>query len=147
MRNSGHKGGIFLARCKLETHDGSKPLQPGDIYLGGTVEILSHRFHVLNCDQFTFKYMEENCKTWPYCNLQQVLHKARPKLEVLRKIVLTYPGLTARTMTVDDLEEVTTKAGLDLVKQEVCTLFRAVDTTFTGTIKMTQFLKYLLDLK
>lgn len=55
IRNSGHKGGIFLSRCKLETHDGTKPLQPGDIFLGGEVEILSHRFIVLNCDQFTFK--------------------------------------------------------------------------------------------
>ena len=55
IRNSGHKGGIFLSRCKLESHDGTKPLQPGDIFLGGEVEILSHRFKVLNCDQFTFK--------------------------------------------------------------------------------------------
>jgi hypothetical protein len=147
IRNSGHKGGIFLSRCKLETHDGSKPLQPGDIYLGGTVEILSHRFRVLNCDQFTFKYMEENCRTWMYCNLQLVLQKVHPKRDVLKKILLTYPGLASRMMDADELQAATDKAGLGLVKQEVCTLFRAVDTTFAGTIKMTQFLKYIMDLK
>lgn len=147
IRNSGHKGGIFLSRCKLETHDGSKPLQPGDIYLGGTVEILSHKFHVLNCDQFTFKYMEENNKTWTYCDLQQVLRKVYPKLEVLKKLILTYPGLASRMMEVDELQTILEKAGLSVVKQEVCTLFRAVDTSLCGSIKMTQFLKYLMDLK
>lgn len=147
IRNSGHKGGIFLARCKLETHDGSKPLQPGDIYVGGTVEILSHRFNVLNCDQFTFKFMEENSKTWTYSNLSNVLQKVRPKKEILQKLVLTYPGLQSRMLDVDELQTITDKAGLNLVKQEVWTLFRAVDTMLAGTVKMTQFLKYVIDLK
>lgn len=147
IRNSGHKGGIFLSRCKLETHDGSKPLQPGDIYLGGEVEILSHRFKVLNCDQFTFKFMEENCKTWTYCNLQTVLHKIRTKKDVIKRLLLTAPALQSRMMDVPALQEMLEKTDLNLVKQEVCTLFRAVDVTFSGSIKMTQFLKYIMDLQ
>jgi EF-hand domain-containing protein 1 len=147
IRNSGHKGGIFLSRCKLETHDGSKPLQPGDIYLGGDVDILSHKFTVLNCDQFTFKFMEENSKIWRYCNLESVLQKTRPKKEVLKRLVLTFPGLASRNLTVEELQEICDKAGMNLVKQEVCTLFRAVDLARVGVVKMTHFLKYLMDMK
>ena len=146
IRNSGHKGGIFLARCKLETHDGSKPLQPSDIFLGGDVEILSHKFSVLDCDQFTFKFMEENCKTWQYSNLQLLVNKVRTKKDVIKRLLLTYPGLSTRTLAVPELAEILEKTGLRLVKQEVCTLFRAVDVTRAGVVKMTQFLKYIMDL-
>jgi hypothetical protein len=147
IRNSGHKGGIFLARCKLETHDGSKPLQPGDIHLGATVEILSHRFIVLNCDQFTFKFMEENNKTWVYSNQARVLQKLLAKKEVVQKILLTYPALGTRSLDATELQAIMEKAGVELVKQEVYTIFRAVDVSFTGSIKMTQFLRFVMDLK
>jgi Ca2+-binding EF-hand superfamily protein len=108
---------------------------------------LSHKFTVLNCDQFTFKFMEENSKIWRYCNLESVLEKTRPKKEVLKRLVLTFPGLASRNLTVEELQEICDKAGMNLVKQEVCTLFRAVDLARVGVVKMTHFLKYLMDMK
>lgn len=147
IRNSGHKGGIFLSRCKLESHDGSKPLQPGDIYLGGEVEILAHRFIVLNCDLFTFKFMEENSKIWTHSNLQAILAKVRSKKEIIQKILLTYPGLSGRMMDAAECHNILEKAGLHVSKQEACTLFRTVDITFVNSIKMTQFLKHIMDMR
>lgn len=91
--------------------------------------------------------MEENSKIWAYCDLQRVLNKLYPKLEVLKKIILTYPGLSQRMLEVEELHAILEKAGLHMVKQEACTLFRAVDSTLCGSVKMTQFLKYIMDLK
>ena len=135
-----------MSRCKLESHDGSKPLQPSDIYLGNTVEILSHKFIVLDCDQFTFKFMEENCSSWVYSNTSLLINKVRRKKDVIQRVLLTYPALSTRTLAVPELQEILGKTGLDLVKQEVCTLFRAVDISRVGVVKMTQFLKFIMDL-
>jgi len=146
IRNSGHKGGIFLRRCKLETHDGSKPLKPYDVYLGALVQILSHNFVVLNCDQFTFKFMEESATDWVYSHLPTLLTKIRPKQDVLRKLLLTTSALTSRTMAPADMAEVLKRAGLDVNTQEVYTLFRAVDLARTGVVKMTHFVKFVMEM-
>lgn len=147
VRNSGHKGGIFLQRCKLETHDGSKPLQANDIYIGAEVEILTHKFYIYATDPFSFKYMEENCNLWVNSDATRVAAMIKSKKDVLRKLMLTYPSLTTRQMDVDELAKLLEKAGFEnMVLQEVHTLFRVVDTHRTGTVKMTQFLKYILDL-
>lgn len=147
-RNTGHKGGIFLSRCKLESHHANdKVLTPLDMYVGATVTILSHQFDVHDCDQYTFKYMEDNASQYPYSNIALVNAKVRARKAVVQRLFLTFPALTSRTLDVLELYEILVeKAGLDMVKQEVCTLFRAVDSQREGVIKMTRMLKYIMDL-
>jgi hypothetical protein len=130
----------------LEPHDVEKPLTPSDLYLGSTVCILSHQFDVLDCDQYTFKYMEANAHQWIYSDLALVLHKIRPKKEVLQRLFLVYPGLGNKFMDVELLAELLDKAKLALVMQETHTLFRAVDSARNGVVKMTKMLKYIMDL-
>ena len=139
-------GGIFLARCKLESHDGSQPLLPSDLHLGAIVTILSHRFRIFNCDQFTFKYMEEHCQVWTKSDMERIVKKVTPKKDVLQRLFLTAPYLGNRSLTADDLGDFLQRAGCDLILQEVHTLFRLVDTYRAGSIKMTLFLKYFMDL-
>lgn len=146
VRNSGHKGGIFLARCKLETHDGSEPLRPFDIYLGATVKVLSHQFDVHDADHFTFKYMEQCPNEWIYANIKLVSHTVLQKKEAVQRVILTYPSLSTRTIDVHELAEIFKKSGLDLVEQEVHTVFRAIDTYRTGSTKLSKVLKFIVDL-
>lgn len=146
IRNSGHKGGIFLQRCTLESHDGSTPLSYADVNVGSTVTILSHKFDVIDCDQYTFKYMEANPSIWPYSNADLVNRKLKQKKEVIQRLILTYPGLQGKIISVADLQELLEKSGLDLVKQEVCTVFRLVDPQRTGSVKLTKVLKHVMDL-
>jgi len=148
LRNSGHKGGIFLSRVKLENHDGSnKPiLETNGLHVGATVTILSHTFDVFDCDQFTFKYMEGNAHLWEYSDLNRVTKKIIPKKPILQRLFLMYPALANRSMDVSELENILSKSGLALVVQEVHTLFRAVDTFRTGSVKMTKMLKFIMDL-
>lgn len=135
-----------MSRCKLESHNGVKPLQPTDLYVGSTVTILSHMFDIHDCDQYTFKYMEDNAQLFPFSNIALVNVKLRAKKAVLQKVILTLPGLTATMVDVDELFSLLTERGnLDVVKQEVCTLFRAVDAHREGTVKLTKLLKYMMD--
>ena len=165
IRNSGHKGGIFLARCKVEYHglvserdfndnassgslrEEKRFIEPSDIFVGAIVTILAHKFVILDCDNYTFKYMEANPNMWKYSNLAIINQKLQDKQEVIQKIILTLPGLQNRTIQVDELEEIFNRCGMNLVKQEVYTVFRAVDVFRVGTVKLTKLLKYVLDLK
>mmetsp|Transcript_8349 Transcript_8349/g.12451 ORF Transcript_8349/g.12451 Transcript_8349/m.12451 type:complete len:635 (-) Transcript_8349:293-2197(-) len=90
VRNSGHKGGVFLTRCKLENS-----LNPPDIYLGAVVSILAHKFVVLDADLYTLKFMENHTEIWRQCELSQIVKKIKTKKEVLQRVMLTYPGLTS----------------------------------------------------
>lgn len=108
--------------------------------------ILAHEFEVHDCDQYTFKYMEANANLWQYSDLGLVNKKVKAKKEALKRILVTYPNLASRQIDVDGLGELLQKAGTSFVKQEICTLFRAVDTQRTGIVKMTKVLKYIMDL-
>lgn len=147
-RNTGHKGGIFLSRCKLESHSAHEQvLTPTDMYIGATVTILSHQFVIHDCDQYTFKYMEDNSTSYTYSNIATVNDKVRARKDIVQRLFLTYPALTSRMLNVDELAEILIdRAGLALVKQEVCTMFRAVDAQREGSVKMTKMLKYVMDL-
>jgi hypothetical protein len=91
--------------------------------------------------------MEANPNLWKYSNLSLINSKLLGKKEVIKKIILTSPGLQSRNITVDDLEELLKRSGLDLVKQEIYTVFRAIDVFRFGNVKMTKALKYIIDLQ
>jgi len=155
IRNSGHKGGIFLQRCKVHLHSEEdkhssviKILLPSDIYIGKQVTILSHQFDVLDCDQYTFKYMEANAHQWIYSDINTITqYKLIPRKEVIQRMVLLTPGLSSLYIDVDELALLLIKAGVtNLIKQEVCTVFRTVDNALTGSMKLTKFLKYIMEL-
>lgn len=166
IRNSGHKGGIFLARCKVDFHpngvgdrdtgdlgstgsarEEKRFLEPADVYLGAVVSIHAHKFDILDCDNYTFKYMEANPNLWRSSNLNLINNKLLDKQEVIRKVILTLPSLQSRSITVEELEEIFSNCGLELVKQEVYTVFRAIDVFRVGSVKLTKLLKYIIDLK
>eukprot|EP01039_Chlorochromonas_danica_P007858 gene7858-8670_t len=149
LRNSGHKGGIFLSRCKLDsqTGPGEAPLQPADLYIGAIVKLQCHCFEILLCDQYTFKYMEDNCRLWPFSDLSQVFQKISSRKEVLTRILLLAPGLSSKVVGAEELEELIQRANVPLVKQEVYTFFRAIDTTYAGVVKLTKVLKYVMELQ
>jgi hypothetical protein len=105
----------------METHDGTEPLKPWDIYLGATVSVLSHKFDVHDADHFTFKYMESCPNDWVYADIKRVSQTLLSRKEAIQRVILTYPSLATRIAQVEDLTEIFTKSGLDLVSQEVHT--------------------------
>ena len=144
QRNSGHKGGVFLYRTKIESHDGSKVVQPQDIFLGAVVPIYGHRFVIHDADEFTLRHMEENSKHWVFSALPQVVAKLTEKKEVIIRVILTIPGLTNKVVNYSELDDVFKRAGLEMVRQEIVTLFRVLDPRKSGSVKLTKILKFLM---
>jgi hypothetical protein len=140
LRNTGHKGGVFLTRCKLPV-----PIESKDLYLGASVSILAHKFNILDADLYTLKFMEAHTEIWEQCNLSQIMKKVKNKKESIKKILLLSPGLSSEYLDLSAMEQIFDKANCVLLKQEVCTIFRQIDQARTGSVKMSKLLKYIMD--
>lgn len=77
IRNSGFVGGVFLSRRAVKKANG-EPLNEKDLYVGNKVQILMHRFLLLDANEGTFKWMED--KGLPRSNFYNILDRLRPAL-------------------------------------------------------------------
>lgn len=146
QRNSGHKGGTFLSRGKVQIEENGvkRPMLPEDIVVGSVAQIRAHRFVVHDADEFTYKFMEENPDQFLFSNMANITNKLRKNSEILKKLILSMAGLQTMTVKYEDLDTLFKRAGLDLLKQEVVTLLRMLDPRRTARVRMTQVLKYIL---
>lgn len=150
QRNSGHKGGTFLSRGKVQMDepgaDGAtkRPMMPEDIVVGAVVKVRSHKFVVHDADEFTYKFMEENPMQFNYSNIALISSKLKAHKEILTTMILSLPGLAALTVKFEDLDALFKRAGCPMIKQEVVTILRALDPRRAGNVKMTQVLKWLM---
>jgi hypothetical protein len=136
IRNSGFVGGVFLSRRAVKKANGEY-LSERDLYVGNKVQILMHRFHLLDANEGTFYWMED--KGLPHSNFYMILDKLRPVLyndarngrlaEAFR--ALETPQTGAGQATKDTLAEVFGVYGLmndtpeGLVEQDLRTIVRA----------------------
>ena len=146
IRNSGIKGGLFLARGPVSSERGAAPVKPTDIFLGCELKILSHKFEVFGADEGTLKYMEQNDNMWNSCNIPSIIDKIKSKAPLLRTAFLTTRGLSDKTVDAEELEQFFKDAGVHLIKQEVWTLFRSIDVASgrTGRIQLNTLLRQVL---
>ncbi|XP_061712328.1 EF-hand domain-containing protein 1-like [Cydia pomonella] len=76
-RNSGIKGGKFLKAMLLQTpeSDPSFPtyFTPERFYIGAIVPVFKHRFKIIGCDLFVYRYMSANPEKFP----QEVIDNVR----------------------------------------------------------------------
>eukprot|EP01042_Synura_sphagnicola_P001559 gene1559-1806_t len=75
-RNSGFVGGVFLSRSKLRGPD-QEYVTERSLYLGGTVILQKHKFHILQSNESTLKWMEARSDSLPKSNVSAVLDKLR----------------------------------------------------------------------
>ncbi|CAG9782994.1 unnamed protein product [Diatraea saccharalis] len=76
-RNSGIREGKFLKPMKLQTPD-SDPnfptyFTPDKFYIGAIVPVFKHRFKIIGCDLFVYRYMSANPEKFP----QEVIDNTR----------------------------------------------------------------------
>jgi len=143
IRNSGVMGGNFLRRQVIKKHDGTK-YGPGDMYVGNIVDFVSHRFILLNADEYTYRLMENDERTFPYSNFSR-LHEqlARAVDSIKQYFVARYSGDGLIDMS--DFSACCDNVGLYLNKQEVLTLWRKLDKKNKGRISFTKVLKLAAD--
>ena len=84
---------------------------------------------------------------WAYSAIAVVSKKLKAKEEPLRRVLLTTQNLASQMYKYDDVGHLFDVAGCKLVRQEVITVCRELDPKKTGLVKLTQLLKFIMDLK
>jgi hypothetical protein len=141
IRNSGVMGGKFLRRQEVKKHDGSKYVA-SDMYTGNVVDFMCHHFELLNADEYSYRLMENDAKTFPYSSFN-LIHKIllKKKDEICRYFAVDYRGdgnINSGQLSTS-LEEV----GLKLNKQQILTFWRKLDKKGKGKVSFTRVIKHL----
>jgi hypothetical protein len=128
VRNSGFKGGVFLTRTPVQSSLGGRCVAPTDLYIGVTIQLLSHRFVIFDADEFTLKYMELRGHMWSQCDQNLIRHKLFSRETVLKRVLLTIRDLKTKLVDIQELADILMNPKLDLglVKHEVVALFRQI---------------------
>lgn len=136
IRNSGFNGGVFLSRRAVKTESG-EPMLYSHLYVGCKLQVLKHRFLLLDANDATFRWMED--KKLPRASVYTILDKVRPYMyedavngrlnETFRQMESGLPEESGRVSR-DILREVFSLYGLlgddetSLAEHEIITLFR-----------------------
>ncbi|KAM7044360.1 EF-hand domain-containing family member C2 isoform 1-T1 [Molossus nigricans] len=91
--NSGNAGGLFLKRMRVKRpgqeifkSELSEYIQPEELYIGAKVNVNGYLFILLNADEYTLKFMEENSDRFPFSNLELALQKLKDEKSKSREI-------------------------------------------------------------
>mmetsp|Transcript_18470 Transcript_18470/g.21249 ORF Transcript_18470/g.21249 Transcript_18470/m.21249 type:complete len:685 (+) Transcript_18470:124-2178(+) len=139
IKNSGVMGGAFLRRQELKKTDGT-PYRASDMYVGNEVEFISHKFVLLNADEFTYRLMENDKKTFPFSDfgrVQPYLQKNASKIK--NYFVATYRG--DGTVDIDGFTSCCLTIGLQLNEQELLTLWRKIDERVKGKVSFAKIIR------
>ncbi len=79
--------------------------------------------------------------------MAKIMARLKVREAVLTRLILTMPGLSSRSMVINELETLFSRAGLALVRQELVTLFRYLDPLKTSRVKLTKMLKFVMDFR
>lgn len=135
IRNSGFNGGVFLSRRAVKAESG-EPLLYSHLYVGCKLQVLKHRFLLLDANDATFRWMED--KMLPRANCYSILDKIRPyviddavagKLGEMFRMMESGPEEAGRA-TRDTLREILNLYGLmgdreeDVAEHELITIAR-----------------------
>ena len=87
-KNSGRMGGKFMERKKHKNPVTDNYYDEHDFLIGRTVFLGGFKFQIISADEYTEKYMEDNCDVFPESNLDLVIAK-------IKKASRNYPSLQA----------------------------------------------------
>ena len=74
-RNAGIVGGKFLERRKFKNPYTKKFYEQKELLIGNTIVLQNHRFLLINCDEYTFSYMEARESEFPQASYTAILRK------------------------------------------------------------------------
>ena len=141
IRNSGIMGGKFLSRQVVKMHDGTK-YQASDMFVGNVIDMWCHHFELLHADENTYRLMENDVKTFPFSNIDEV-HKtvSSKKDEICKYFATEYEG--NGKINKEQLAACFENVGLNLNKQQILTFWRKVDKKKNEKISFTKVIELL----
>jgi hypothetical protein len=131
VRNSGVMGGSFLRRNTIKRPSG-EPFTAKDMFVGNVVEIVGHRFLLLNADEFTYKLMECDDRTFPYSSLPRLQEMLASKQDQIKTYFVSSNYDGNGILDMEGLTACCNEVGLKLNKQEMITVWRKLDKKGKG---------------
>eukprot|EP00899_Mesostigma_viride_P022957 jgi/Mesvir1/3846/Mv19812-RA.1 len=142
VRNSGIIGGKFLERQRVHKPGTAQKYAATDLWTGGLVCVHKRHFMLQEADEYTYKYMEENCREgWPLSDFPSVSSSFKHDLDkrggegALRSALRN-----AALVTEADLRSALQGMGLDTPLQAVKTLVRGTRAAKDGKVDVSALL-------
>ena len=103
---------------------------------------MCHHFELLNADEYSYRLMENDPKTFPYSSFR-LIHKVllTKKEEICKYFALDYQG--DGNIDLSTLPTSIQAVGLKLNKQQMLTLWRKLDKKGRGKVSFTRVIKLL----
>jgi len=118
QRNSGFAEGKFAERGRKKNPFTGAYYKSSDFFVGASVAISCMPMVVTRADEYSLKYMEENCQEFPMCNVHYIAHK-------IKAIKGDAELQSTSSMDPDSFRMlIEQKTGVDLTDQELITLLR-----------------------
>lgn len=124
-RNTGIPGGKFLERGRVKksvaANGQTQYYSSSDFFVGATVEFNSHRFVLVDADEYAYNFMEAHADEFPRSNVAIVLEKVKQLVTGVRLNDLAAYG----ALTFEDFRQMMQNICQDrLTDQEIVTLAR-----------------------
>ena len=143
VRNSGLMGGKFLRRQVQKKPDGSR-YGPNDMFVGNELEFVCHKFILLNADEYSYRFMENDDRTFPYSNFPRLHALLMNKVDdVKHYFIADYAG--DGMISMNEFDCCCKKINFILNQQELITLWRKIDRKGKGKVTFTKVIKLASD--
>ncbi|KAK3248003.1 hypothetical protein CYMTET_42513 [Cymbomonas tetramitiformis] len=142
-RNSGIIGGKFLERSQVYKPGTSNQYAPAEFFVGNCIEIHSRTFELMEGDDYSYCYMEDNSSVWKFSDYNSVLKEVKSvgkgKEDALRSAFIEMDTDGSGYLSGDELGNAMNLAGVSVNKQQVITIIRKLDDSGDGRISIEEF--------
>ena len=148
VRNSGIIGGKFLERQKVYQPKSRVAYGESDLFVGNTLDIFNRDFELLDADEFTFQYMENNkhiyIRSDPTVSCQVLSDAIAGKEEDLKSVFIDLDKDGSGKVTPDvAFEAVKTSEAKGVSKQTLVTILRALEAEGGANPTFDSFLAFV----
>jgi hypothetical protein len=149
QRNLGIVTGKFLEKGVHLNQLTGKLVAPGDLAEGNKITIFNHEFEMLDMDDYTRKWFDQQSPEYPNVDLQAIFLRLRDSMrtqfplvrDVFRKFDLDHDGV----MTYPEFRNVLRKFNFHLSEPEILAVMRHFDGSMDGQVGYNEFCDAVLD--
>ena len=139
VRNSGCMGGNFLRRQTMK-HDNGYYYTAKHMYVGNIIDIVGHQFLLLNADEYSYRTMECDEKTFPFSNFTRLHDILTTKQNEIKSYFVTKND-NVPSINQEGLAKCCKSLGLEFNAQELLTIWRKLDKKGKGKVAFTKLIK------
>eukprot|EP01025_Chloroclados_australasicus_P017340 TRINITY_DN18824_c1_g1_i1.p1 TRINITY_DN18824_c1_g1~~TRINITY_DN18824_c1_g1_i1.p1 ORF type:complete len:529 (-),score=54.52 TRINITY_DN18824_c1_g1_i1:308-1894(-) len=144
LRNSGIIGGKFLERCVVYKPGTEEPYNYKDLYVGAHVDIHGRVFELLEADEYTYTYMENNKHMFIMADPDAIMKLLRAQVrgneEQMRTCFIEIDKDGSGELSTTEFLTALLGANLTVTKHQCITLCRFLDKDDSGEVSVEEFL-------